>query len=61
MVMSTASMAMSGMTPTATGMGHMPSSTAKPMGGMGGMGMGGGCKISVSSWILRLCDAEAVN
>jgi len=42
------SMAMSGMSPTATGAMAMPSSTGAASGGMGGMGMGGGCKISVS-------------
>ena len=49
-MMSSASMAMSGMGPTATGMA-MPSATsaAGGHGGMGGgMSMGGSCKISVS-------------
>jgi hypothetical protein len=48
MAMSTASMAMSGMAPTGTGMSMPTSSAAGGMGAMGGMSMGGGCKISVS-------------
>lgn len=47
-MMTSASMAMSGMAPSATGMA-MPSATsaAGGMGGMGGMSMGGTCKISM--------------
>jgi hypothetical protein len=52
-MMTSASMAMSGMAPTATGMA-MPSGTsaAGGMGGTGGMSMGGSCKISVSRCLL---------
>jgi copper transporter 1 len=47
-MMASSSMAMSGMSPTATGAMLMPSSTGSASGGMGGMSMGGSCKISVS-------------
>lgn len=48
-MMSTASMAMSGMSPTGTAGMAMPSSTGAMSGGHGGMSMGGECRISVSA------------